>query len=282
MITPSDSEYPQRLKLIHDPPDHLDIIGQILPQDDLALAVVGTRKFTSYGREVTEKLVGELAAAGLTIVSGLARGIDTLAHEAALAVGGRTLAILGSGIHIIYPPENQELCKKIVQKGAVISEFPPEMGPTNFTFPRRNRVISGVSLGTLVIEAGEKSGALITAQEALNQSREVFAVPGSIFSPVSVGPNFLIKQGAHPITTASEILEILDVEVRGRMQEAGRKLPGSEEEKVLFHILESGPKHIDDLIRESGLSTATVGAILAMMEIKGIVKNMGRQEYRGL
>lgn len=281
-IIPTDPEYPQRLKLIHDPPDHLDILGEIKPEDDLALAVVGTRKFTSYGREVTEKIVGELVAAGLTIVSGLARGIDTIAHEVALNAGGRTIAVLGSGIKVIYPPENKELFDKITKNGAIVSEFPAEAEPAYFTFPRRNRIISGLCLGTLVIEGAQDSGTLITAKEALDQGREVFAVPGSIFSRVSFAPHELIRHGAHLIISAADILEILDIEARSKMQEAGRKFSDSEEERALLEILESGPKHIDELVRESGLSAASVGAVLAMMEIKGWVKNMGKQEYRGL
>lgn len=280
VITQDDSVYPELLKNIHDPPEHLYVKGEIKTEDSLAFAVVGTRKFTNYGREAVEYLVPQLVAAGLTIVSGMARGIDAFAHQTAISAGGRTIAVLGSGINVVYPPENQELYEKISKNGAVISEYPLDFEPTNYSFPVRNRIISGMSLGTLVIEAGETSGALITAREALEQGREVFALPGSIFSPVSVGCLELIKSGAKLVRTAQDILEELNLEVKAKKLKARKVLPKSDEEKILLELLQEGPKHIDDLVRKSGLSVSTVSSVLSLMEIKGMVKNMGKMEYR--
>lgn len=280
IITPQDSEYPDLLKRIYDPPQRLYIAGSIKPKDNLSLAVVGTRKFSNYGKEAAQFLVEQLVRSGLTIISGLARGIDTFAHRAALESGGRTIAVLGSGIKLITPPENRKMAEDITRSGAVISEFPPDFTPTQWSFPVRNRIIAGISLGTLVIEAPEKSGALITARHALDQGKDVFAVPGSIFSSTNIGANSLIKLGAYPVRTATDILEVLDIETQAEAYKARRALPDSKEEEVLLKLLEEGPLHIDELIRGSGFSTATVGSVISMLEIKGLVKNMGRQEYR--
>lgn len=282
VITSSDREYPNSLKNIEHPPEKLYVAGTITPQDELSLAVVGTRKFSHYGREVTQFLVEELVKAGLTIVSGLARGIDTIAHKTALEAGGRTIAVLGSGIKMITPPENRGLVEDIVRSGAVISEFPLDFVPTQWSFPVRNRIIAGISLGTLVIEAGEKSGALITARHALDQGKEVFSVPGSIFSSGSVGTHLLIKSGANPVERAVDVLEALDLDTHMSLQEARRVFPSSKEEKVLLDLLEEGPLHVDELIRRSGFTTATVGSLLSILEIKGLVKTMGAQEYRSV
>lgn len=277
-----DPKFPARLKHIQDPPQKIDVLGEILPEDELSVAVVGTRNFTSYGQEVVEKIVPVLSRSGLTVVSGMARGIDTLAHEAALECGGRTIAVWGTGINILYPPESKNLFERIVKNGAVISEFDSEQEPTNWTFPTRNRIISGLSLGVLVVEAAEKSGALITASLAAKQGREVFAVPSSIFSPAGFGPNLLIREGAHPITCAEEILEILEVEIKTQKVQAKKVLPETQEEELLMKILKSGPTHIDDLVRKSGFSVSTVGSTLVVMELRGLIKNMGNQEYREL
>ncbi|MFQ5752996.1 MAG: DNA-processing protein DprA, partial [bacterium] len=204
-ITFWDAEYPRLLKQIYDPPAFLFIKGTLEPTDKDAIGIVGTRRPTAYGKIVTERLTSELAQKGLTIVSGLAYGIDTLAHKQALQSGSRTLAILGSGVDVIYPYENKKLSEKIISNGAIISEFPMGTEPDRNNFPRRNRIICGLSLGVVVIEAGTKSGALITAALALDQNREVFAVPGNIDNPKSIGTNELIKQGAKVVTSAEDI-----------------------------------------------------------------------------
>lgn len=280
IIKPNDKEFPEQLKNIPGPPKQLYIKGEILPQDNLALAVVGTRKCSSYGREATFYLVEQLVQSGLTIVSGMARGIDSFAHQAAIQAGGRTIAVLGSGFNQIMSSTNQGLFQAIVQHGAVITEFPPDFIPTQWSFPVRNRLISGLSLGTLVIEAGEKSGALITARHAAEQGREVFALPGPIFSQASIGTLELIKSGAKLVRTVDDVLSELNLEEKSQKLEARKILPANKEEKILLELLEPGVKHIDELVRESGLSAATVASVLSMMEIKGMVKNMGAMEYR--
>lgn len=210
-VTIYDSTYPRLLKEIYDPPVVVYYKGDILPQDEKAVAIVGTRKMTGYGRVVTRQFTKELTWAGLTIISGLARGVDAQAHKAAIEVGGRTIAVLGGGLNQIYPPENRALAQNIIAgHGAVISEFPPDYPPIPGNFPSRNRIISGLSLAVLVTEAAEDSGSLITARLALDQGREVFAVPGPITSSLSKGPIGLIKAGAIPVTNADEILEELE------------------------------------------------------------------------
>jgi len=209
---PADNSYPENLKKIDSPPSVLFIKGRIKPQDSLALAVVGSRRMSQYGLKVTQKLVSELVKRKMTIISGLARGIDTIAHQTALKAGGRTIAVLGSGLEKIYPPENKSLAEEIVRKkqGAVVSEFPPEQGPAVANFPARNRIIAGLSLGTLVIEGAAKSGSLITARWAAEQGKEVFAVPGPIDAVGSQAPLFLIKQGAKAVESIEDILEELN------------------------------------------------------------------------
>lgn len=273
-----DEDYPELLREISRPPKKLYVKGSLSPADKLALAVVGTRSYTSYGKEMVAEIVPSLVKAGFTIVSGMARGIDTFAHRAALDAGGRTIAVLGCGVDIIYPAENREIYYRILDKGAVISEYPPGYEPKNYTFPERNRIISGISRGTLVVEAGERSGALITANFALDQNRDLFAVVGSAFNPASAGPNRLIKEGAIPVTSAQDILEFYQLEgVVRRSEEIEFDSP---EEKLLYNLLLTGPKLIDELIKESQLPVATASSTLAMMEIKGLVKNMGEQRYR--
>lgn len=281
IIRLGDDEYPELLKEIHDPPEELYVRGQLLKEDALALAVVGTRSYTSYGKEITREIVIPLVRAGFTIVSGMARGIDTFAHQSALDAGGRTIAVLGCGIDIPYPAENSDLYEEISRNGAVVSEFPVGMEPTHYTFPRRNRIISGLSRGILVVEAGERSGALITANLALEQNRDLFAVLGSALSQVSVGSNNLIKEGAVPVTSGEDILKFYDLEL---LSETGRREIqfDSEEEQMLYDLLLAGPVVIDELIEQSGLPAPTVASTLAMMEIKGIVRNIGSQEYRRL
>ncbi|MDD4996162.1 MAG: DNA-processing protein DprA [Patescibacteria group bacterium] len=209
-ISLKDKNYPQLLKEIYGPPKQLYCLGKLKSKEKFPLAVVGTRKISFYGKKTTEYFVNVLVQAGLTIISGLALGIDGLAHQIALENHGRTLAVLGSGLDIIYPPKHKKLAKEIIKSGgALLSEYPPKTRPSKLTFPARNRIVSGLSLGVLVIEAPIKSGALITARFALEQGREVFAVPGGIYNENSQGCNFLIKMGAKPVTKPEEILEIL-------------------------------------------------------------------------
>ncbi|MFH1784401.1 MAG: DNA-processing protein DprA [bacterium] len=210
ILTIKDKDYPANLRFTFTPPKMLYVKGDLSDFDSVAIAVVGSRTPTAYGIKVTRELVGELSRNGVTVISGLARGIDTCAHKAALDAGGRTIAILGSGHYNIYPPENRALAEAICNSGAVISEFPLQAGPRRENFPRRNRLISGLSLGTIVVEAKQKSGSLITASFALEQGREVFAVPGNIYSKCSEGTNQLIKQGAKLVETIDDIIEEID------------------------------------------------------------------------
>lgn len=212
VVSVADRDYPANLRQISGAPPVLYYKGSLLPRDNLALAVVGARYGTAYGRQVTEQLVTSLARRGLTIVSGLARGVDSVAHRTALAAGGRTIAVLGSGVDVIYPPENKELALQIAKRGAVVSEFPLGFVPVASNFPARNRIVSGLALGVLVTEAAVDSGSLITAGCAAEQGREVFAVPGPINSKMSAGVNNLIKEGVHPVTEAADVLEILNIE----------------------------------------------------------------------
>src|SRR3989344_4906465 len=273
-----DRDYPANLRQISDAPPVLYFRGTLLPADDLAVAVVGARHATVYGRQVTEKLVSGLVSSGLAIVSGLARGIDSIAHRAALSAGGRTIAVLGSGVDTIYPPENWELAGKIIQNGAIVGEFPLGFPSVPSNFPARNRIISGLSLGVLVTEAAEDSGSLITAGQAAEQGREVFAVPGPIVSKMSRGTNNLIKEGVHPATEASDILQILEIERKAQQQTRNKKLETSKmskDQKKILDLLDGSSKHIDLIARETGLSIDKVSSALSLMELSGLVKNYG-------
>lgn len=271
-------DYPENLKKIDDPPFVLYWRGGLKTKDSLALAVVGTRKMTAYGSQVAEKLTAALVRKGLTIVSGLARGIDSVAHKAALAARGRTIGVLGSGLARIYPAENKGLVEAIVQgKGAVISEYPPEREPRPGNFPARNRIIAGLSLGVLVVEGGEKSGSLITARLAAEQGREIFAVPGPIWSPGSFGPGHLVKLGAKLVLRVEDILEELQLEKKTE----GRRGPKAEsgEEEMILSLIEGEPKEIEEIVRESGWETGRVMSLLTMMELKGKIKNLEGTRY---
>jgi len=279
-ITLQDRDYPAILKEIHDPPKELYIKGEITNQDKVAVGVVGTRKFTPYGKQVAFDIVGKLARMGITIVSGLARGIDTFAHQAALEANGRTIAVLGSGLDkaSFFPPPNYYLGEKISQQGAVISEYPPGTRGTFFTFPQRNRIISGLSLGVIVIEAPEESGALITAALALEQNREVFAIPGSIYEKNSIGTNRLIKLGAKLVTDVDDILEELNLS-HLLTTEKKKVKPDNKEEEVILSILSAQPIHIDEVIKKSGLSAGIVNSTLMILELKKAVRNLGKGNY---
>jgi DNA processing protein len=276
-----DEEYPQRLKEVAGAPPVLYVLGEITPQDAWAVGIVGTRRATHYGKEATERTVTGLVQAGVSVVSGMARGIDTVAHKVALEAGGRTLAVLGSGLDVIYPPENRNLARQMVDEGlgAIITEYPLGTQPDAVNFPPRNRIISGLSLGVLVVEAAEKSGALITVEFALDQGRDVFAVPGPVTSRLSEGTNNLIKKGAKCVTCAADILEELDLNMVTEHVEAVRALPADPTERMLLEHLQDNTRHIDELTNLTSLPASTVSAVLTMMELKGLVKCIGGMQY---
>ncbi len=279
VLTCHDPGYPSRLKEIYDYPPLLYIRGSLLPEDEWCLAVVGTRRASVYGRQVAEEIVADLAQSNITIVSGLAKGIDSIAHHSALNAGGRSLAICACGLDSVYPSENTELARRIMQQGALISEYPLGTRPKAENFPRRNRIMSGLSLGVLVVEAGDTSGAMITANLALEQNREVFAIPGSIFSPASRGTNYLIQEGAKLVRDYRDILEELNLTAVAHQIEMKELLPPSDTESSLLKHLSAEPTHIDEVCRLSGLPVSTVSSTLAMMELKGMVKQMGAMNY---
>ena len=279
VITYHDTDYPARLKEIYDYPPLLYIRGSILAEDEWCLAVVGTRRPTVYGRQVTEEIVTELARSKITIVSGLAKGIDSVAHQSALEAGGRSIAIMGGGLDSIYPAENTNLARSITKNGALLSEYHPGIKPRPENFPRRNRIMSGLSLGVLVVEAGKTSGALITAHLALEQNREVFAIPGSILSPASRGTNQLIKEGAKLVYDFTDILEELNLTAVAEQLEMKEIIPSSDTEALLLKKLGAEPIHIDEVCRASGLPASVVSSTLAMMELKGMVKQIGAMNY---
>lgn len=281
IITLKDPKYPKLLKEIYDPPALLYLKGDIARlEDEFLLAVVGTRKLSSYGQQVTSTITRGLAQAGLTITSGLALGVDALAHKAALETQGRTIAVLGCGLDRVYPVANENLAQDlIVSRGALISEFPLGTPPLKHHFPFRNRVISGLSLGVLVVEATKVSGALITARAALEQNREVFGIPGNIYSPTSQGPNNLIKMGAKLVTSCQDILEELNLSGAREFIEAKKIIPETKEEAKILEVLNAEPIHIDNLVKTTDLDTATISSTLTIMEMKGKVKNLGGMRY---
>lgn len=282
ILTLDEKDYPRLLSEIYDPPPLLFYLGEIKASDDFTIAVVGSRRYSHYGQQVAEKIVFDLAKNNITIVSGLALGIDALAHNATLSANGRTIAVLGSGIdkYSIYPADNRYLAEKIKASGGLIlSEFPLGTAPLKFNFPQRNRIISGLSRGTLVVEASAKSGSLITANFALEQNREVFAVPGNIFSENSGGANDLIKKGAKAVSSAKEILETLDLESITAYIKNKEIIPESSEEEKILSLLSHEPIHVDELIRLSALSVSQINSTLIIMEMKGMIKNLGSQNY---
>ncbi|MDA0733269.1 MAG: DNA-processing protein DprA [Chloroflexi bacterium] len=279
-------DYPARLKEIHDPPPVLYYKGELLPSDERSVAVVGTRSPTTYGREVAASLTAELARNGIAIVSGLALGIDGIAHRAALDSGERTLAVVANGLDIVYPKEHANLSQRISEQGAVVSEVPLGIRPDSRSFPRRNRLISGISLGTLVVEAGEGSGARWTVYHALEQDREVFCVPGSIFSPASHLTNRLIQEGAKLVSSTNDIMEELNLNAVGRqieMRLAQESIPAlsanNDAESKLLGQLDHEPIHIDDIRRRADMPITEVSGLLTMLELKGMVKQVGCMHY---
>jgi DNA processing protein len=281
VLTWRDSLYPSLLREIDDSPPVLYLRGTLTEADRFALAVVGTRSASAYGQQVTARLASELARGQVTIVSGLALGIDALAHTSALEAGGRTIAVMACGLNIIYPAENVKLARRIVEsgQGALISDYPLDVQPESANFPARNRIISGLSQGVLVVEAGEKSGALITAGFALKQGREVFAVPGNIFSTRSVGANRLIQDGARPVLEVKDILGALNLFMIPQEMEMQLALPENAEERALLSLLSHEPVHIDEIIRSSNLPAPIVTATLTMLELKGLIKAGGNARF---
>ena len=282
-----DERYPELLRAIYDPPAVLYCDGSVEPGDRQAVAIVGSRQATPYGLRITETLAGELSALGFTILSGFARGIDAAAHRAALAAGGRTIAVLGCGLDVDYPPGHASLHAEIAGSGAVLTEFAPGTPPRATNFPRRNRIISGLALGVVVVEAADDSGSLITARLALEQGREVFAVPGPIDVPTSQGPHGLLKQGATLVETVDDIVEELLPQLDRPLQtlktEPIAALPEhvalSPSERTVLDVMSREPLHLDDLTERSRLTTPAVAAILLGLELKALVKQLPGQRY---
>ena len=274
-----DGDYPNNLRKISLSPPLLYMRGQLEQQDEMAVAVVGTRRVSPYGREVARELGSNLARHGVTVVSGLALGVDTIAHQSALDSGGRTIAVLGSGVDHIYPAQNRRLALQIIEQGALISEFALGTRPEASNFPRRNRIISGLSLAVIVVEAGQRSGALITARFAAEQSRDVFAVPGSILSPGSDGCNRLIQDGATPVTSINDLLERLQLANVVAHQEARVTVPASPAEELILQHISTEPQHMNEIVRAAPLDTSEVSSLLAMMELKGLVRQVGLMQY---
>ncbi|HTG02066.1 MAG TPA: DNA-processing protein DprA [Nitrospirota bacterium] len=275
IITADDAAYPENLRAVPDAPLYVYLLGSMLPADRDAVAIVGTRRPTFYGKYTARKIAADLAAAGITIVSGMARGIDTEAHRGALAAGGRSIAVLGCGIDTAYPPENRGLMQELVRSGAVVTEYAFGTKPEAGYFPARNRIISGLSCGTVIVEATGDSGSLITAQYSLEQQRYVFAVPGNIVSAASRGANSLIKKGALLVESAADILAGLGRGSAGQRQRAARPLPEltASEHDVLRRLTDE-PKHIDLLLNESSLAPGALGGVLMNLELKGLAKQL--------
>lgn len=281
LLTLMDERYPALLRALDDAPPVLYVRGSITPADSLALAVVGTRKASKYGHDAAAELSREAARHGVTIVSGLAHGIDAAAHQGAIDGGGRTLAVMGTGIDICYPQNHRELAYRIIANGAVISEFPIGTRPLAANFPRRNRVVSGLTLGVLVVEAPEGSGALITASLAAEQGREVFAVPGNIFNPTSRGTNHLIQDGAKLVQGIEDILSEIDIAYENVQTKVSAEeiAPSSDTEAYILQHLNADPIHIDEIARLSGLPIADVSSTLTILELKGLAQSVGPMQY---
>lgn len=299
VITIEDAAYPALLRKIADPPTLLYVKGTLTAADEQAIAIVGTRLATAYGKTMTQRLVPLLVQNGITIVSGLALGIDSVAHRAALECGGRTIAVLPNGIDHIYPPENRQLAEEITASGALITELPLGAVAEKRHFAPRNRLVSGLALGVVVIEAGAKSGALITADQALEQGREVFAVPGNVLSPSSTGTNTLIQAGAKMVTEAEDILDelklnhsfhkvVINIEKRTTTRpptaDSDSELrilphPDSDTEARILHCLALQPQHIDDLSRQIGMPIPQISSALTVLQLKGLVREVGIMQY---
>ena len=272
-------EYPDRLKEIQQAPPVIYLKGKYQTMDEWAVAIVGTRRVTSYGKRVAQDLASFLAKNDVTIVSGMARGVDGIAHQAAIEAGGRTLAVLGCGVDQIYPPEFRQLAHNIIENGALVSDYAPGTPPEGINFPPRNRIISGFSLATVVVEAGERSGALITSTFAVEQGREVFSVPGNIYSPQSKGTNRLIEDGARPLINFEDILELLNLRQIQTQRFVRGILPENNTEKKLLETLSAEPQHIDTIKLLTGFPIEEISAALTLMELKGMVQRVGGMNY---
>ncbi|HEV3312676.1 MAG TPA: DNA-processing protein DprA [Chloroflexota bacterium] len=281
VLTRDDPAYPAQLRECFNCPAILYVRGNLTPEDSQALAIVGTRRPTVHGRELAQRITPHLVRSGLTIVSGLALGIDTIAHREALQAGGRTIAVLGSGLDVLYPSENRNLAGRVAENGAVISEYAMGTQPDAFNFPARNRIISGLALGTLIVEAGEKSGALLTAGFAVDQNREVFAFPGRISDKQSTGCNRLIKRGhAKLVTGPEDILEELNLEAVPEQLEIDYAAAGANPtERRILGLLSSQPVHVDELGRQTSLATPEVASTLMLLELRGIIRHVGSMHY---
>jgi len=281
LITQADDEYPSLLRSLADAPPLLFVRGEITDDDALSIAIVGTRRASTYGKDAATYFSRELAANGVTIISGLAHGVDAAAHRAAIQAGGRTLAVLGCGIDQVYPREHGHLAAEIARHGAVISEFPPGTKPEAYNFPRRNRIVSGLSLGVLVVEAPEKSGALITATAAAEQGRDVFAVPGNIFNPMGMGANRLIQDGAKLVTTVDDVLEELNLAqvVHETRKTTVEIAPEGDDERRILGFLSTEPAHVDEIARNSGIVISKVTGTLTILELKGLARMVGPMQY---
>lgn len=279
VVTWQDSDYPANLKSLENCPPLLYVRGTLCEDDVWSIAIVGTRRASVYGREVSGRLASDLARAGVTIVSGLALGIDTIAHRTALDAGQRTIAVLGSGVDQIYPPENRGLAAQIAENGAVVSEYPLGTRPEANNFPPRNRVISGLSKAVVIVEAPKRSGALITARFAAEQGRDVFAVPGNITSPGSAGCNDLIRKGAAPLLESQDVLDQLKLEHLVEVKYQQQALPLDPDEDRILEYLSLEPIHVDDLVRRSELPSAQIASMLTMLELKGLVRQVGVLSY---
>lgn len=284
ILTWDDADYPENLRQVDAAPPVLYVRGALDPQDTWSVAVVGTRRASAYGREVAHTLSRELAAQGITIVSGLALGIDAIAHQAALDAGGRTIAVLGSGVDQLYPARNRKLAQAIMHHGAVLSEYPMGTKPEASNFPPRNRIISGLSRSVIVVEAGERSGALITATFAAEHGRDVFAVPGSILHPGSIGCNRLIRDGAFPLLGVDDVLEQLDMsrryeEQHHEQQQMRSTIPADPMESQVLAQLTKQPTYIDDIVRTVQIPSGQVSSLLTVMELKGLVRQVSAMCY---
>jgi len=278
IITPLDESYPFALKQIHDPPLALYVRGELKPEDKNALAIVGSRRTSNYGIMTADRLAFQLAKAGITVVSGLARGIDAAAHEGALKSGNRTIAVIGSGLDRLYPTENKELAERIVEQGALISEFPLGTEPNRSTFPMRNRIVSGLSLGVLVVEAARNSGAMITVDEAMEQGRQIFAIPSRLDYPGSAGPHYLIKQGAKLVEDVSDILEEFEY-LKSTDQSAAEDsqlsfdaIALSTDEQRILEVLSTSEISVDELARNTAIPMSQLSGLLIGLEIKRLVR----------
>ena len=282
-LTISEKGYPKILKQIYSPPKVLYVKGKILQKDEFAVAIVGSRFASTYGLITAERLGYELASRGVVVISGLAKGIDSAAHRGALKAYGRTIAVLGNGLKTVYPPENKKLADEIIERnGAVISEFPMETPPIGMNFPRRNRIISGLSLAVIVVEAAKNSGALITADFALEQNREVFAVPGKIDSPTSFGTNELIKQGAKLVQTADDVIEELGLKLSDSKTKSDKNIlkPNlSSEEAVIYKNLTTEPRYLDEIAQDTSLSVSKAMELLLKLQLKKLVKELPGKNF---